>query len=295
MLIGTKLSPNWHERHFSIIFSGGGSGWHFLRLHVSTWPITKLHHQLKWYRFRCLVWFQFFFQTTPVLHLGKWRCSPKKGPFWKEDFIFQPSSHQFSGDILVFREVTSQKTCTASQLRSVRIYLFPICSLGYIQKKHRRQKLSQWNRMKPLRFSEDPKEKKTTTKNQKNHGSGRRFPSTELTELPLPLERSNFTSGQSSLWRIAQVKKQEPIRKGFKVVSGSLLVAFEEVLMNLYVYCTGGRAKCYPSSQWTLANFVHCWSVLILYRSCWVLPLMFLEPVVLLIFVWGNWKISFWE
>ena len=247
--------------NFPSHFWGEGVGDIFLRLHVSTWPITKLYHRLKWYGFRCLVGFQFFFETTPVSHLGKWRCS-QKGDHFEKEIMF------------VFREVTSEKHMHRKSA-SVSSNLFPICSLWHIRRKNIKNKNylneTEWNH---LDFRKTPRKKKRPPKTTKTDGMAA-VPSTELTELPLPLERSNFTSGHSSLWRIAQVKKQEPIRKGFKVVSGSLLVASEEVLMNLYVYCSGGRAKCYQSSQWTLGNFFHCWSVLILHRFCWVYPSCF--------------------
>ena len=249
MLIGTKLSPNWHERQFSITFLGGREWVIFSYGFTSARFYTSENEDVKMF--------------------------PKKGTILKRRFhlpAFQPSI--FGGYLSFqggnFTKNMHRKSALVSSNLSFPNWFIGIYTKNIEDKNYLNE--TEWNH---LDFRKTPRKKKTTPPKTQKPRYGRRFPSTELTELPLPLERSNFTSGHSSVYSIAQVKKQEPIRKGFKVVSGSLLVASEGVLMNLYVYCTGGRAKCYPSSQWTLGNFFHCWSVLILYRFCWVYPSCF--------------------
>ena len=129
----------------------------------------------------------FFWLHVTVLHLRKWRCSQKADHFEKE---LSYSSHQFSGDMLVFTEVTSKNMHRKSA--SVSSKLFPICSWD-MKKNYLNE--TEWNH---LDFRKTPRKKKRPPKATQPR-YGRRFPSTELSELPLPLERSNFTSGHSSV------------------------------------------------------------------------------------------------
>lgn len=154
MLIGTKLSPNWHERQFSITFWGGGSGWYF--------PPASCQHVFTPRKMKML------------------RCSQKGDHFEKE---ISSSSHQFAGDMLVFREVTSKNMHRKSA--PVSSSLFPICSLG---KKDRKQKNylneTEWNH---LDFRKTPSEKKNDPpKKHKNHGMAAVFHQLNWLSFPYP-------------------------------------------------------------------------------------------------------------